>query len=98
MKAVGRHQLNFSMFSKLLSKRILLSVSGELPIALAVAWVVWGVLMGSFLSRTQLCNSLSVLETSFGDKRCSAGALSPLLFGDLDCLHMCVHCRKLLLY
>lgn len=97
MKALDRHQLNLSMFSKLLSNRTLLSVSGELHIALAIAWVVEG-LVGPFWSRSQLCNPLSVLESSFGDKRCSAEALSPLLFCNLDCIHMCMHCRKFLLY
>ena len=54
------------------------------PIPLTVAYDVWGEsVCGTPLSNNSLrCDIILGLEASFGDKRCSVGALSSFLFGD----------------
>ena len=103
MKTPGRHQLEFSMFSELcrycLQQRSLaISLWKANYIVLAVFWVFFRDFRGTHLSNNSLrCDIILELEASLGDKRCSVGALSPILF-HLDLLHRCIYFRKLQLY
>lgn len=78
---------------------VFLSVFGEQLTVGATNWVVsLGVPTGLFWPTTQIGVTQSqVLESSFGDKKCPYGTLSPPLF-HLDYLHICIYFRKLVLY
>lgn len=71
--ALGKHQLNFSVFSELcahcLQEQALPSVCGEAPTALATGSIVWRF-------------PFSALEDLLGGGRCSVGALYHSLFGN----------------
>lgn len=85
VKALGRHQLGFSMFSRLYRCCLQLQVLCPLFVESSLQlWQELGLLGGShetFLANDSIrCNPLSVLETSFGDKRlCPPRPLTPFL-------------------
>lgn len=63
------------------SNRALPSVCEEQPIALAIAWVVWGFQRAPMANKSIRCNPFWLLEALFGGDRYLVGALSPSLVG-----------------
>ena len=82
-----RHQLDFSIFNELcvflsLGMGPFCHFSGEKPIVLVIVLGCLGIPVGPLANNSIKCNSILVLEASFGDTRWLVGTLSPPLFGD----------------